>query len=85
MPIDQIGNPLLVGDLVVIKVGSESLIAHVKEVKEAGILAPGPSQMQMPGQLMLAIPYTVLFDVKNPICQHVTKVVKPPNYNKKAD
>jgi len=85
MPLDQLGNPLLAGDAVAVKVGDQMLIAQVEDIKEPSVLAPGQNQMQVPGQLQLRIPFTVLFDIKNKICGNVVKLVKPPNFGKKPD
>jgi hypothetical protein len=86
MPTDQIGNPLLVDDLVLVQSGDQSFIGVVKEIKEPSILAPGKDAMHMPGLLLVALmPMTIPFDARNPRVPNVTKIVKPPNFSKKAD
>jgi hypothetical protein len=85
MPTDQLGNPLLLNDVVCLKVGDQMLVATVTEIKEPSILAPGKDQMVMPGQLNVVIPYTVMFDPRNPRCQGVVKIVKPLNFGKKEN
>lgn len=86
MPIDQIGNPLLIEDLVMIQNGDQSFLGVVKEIKEPSILAPGKDAMNMPGLILVALmPMTIPFNSRNPRVANITKIVKPPNYNKKQD
>lgn len=86
MPTDQIGNPLLLEDLVAIQSGDQTFLGVVKDIKEPSILAPGKDAMQMPGLMLVALaPMTIPFDSRNPRVANVIKVVKPPNYGKKEN
>lgn len=40
-PTDQIGNPLMEGDMVIITDGDRYLYGTVTEIKDAGLIAPG--------------------------------------------
>jgi hypothetical protein len=83
MPTDQIGNMLANGDAVAVKIGDQMMVAKIIDVREPSVLAPGKDQLQIPGQLNIMIPYTILYDVRNPRCNNVVKIVKPPNFNSK--
>lgn len=85
MPTDQIGNPLLIDDLVAVQSGDQTLLGVVKMIREPSVLAPGTRDtVQMPGVMSIALlPMTVPFDLRNPRVANITKVVKPPNFGKK--
>jgi hypothetical protein len=83
MPVDFVGNVLLVGDVIAVKIGDQMLIGTISEVKEPSVIAPGADQLKVPGQINISIPYTILFDTRSPRTSNIVKLVKPPNFNTK--
>ena len=93
-PLDENGNPLEKGDLVItIWQNGTYLCAIVQDITEGGIIAPGVSidpkgvlkGMEMPGTITFAyFPKTIPFNSsKMTNLSGVFKIVRPPSLDKK--
>lgn len=86
-PMDEQGNALAPGDLVVILDGQVHIYAIVADVKLPGLIAPAtasakqPAGMEMAGVVMLQpLPISKIFIDKAPKIPDVIKVEKPPQF-----